>query len=274
MSDQLESAAPTVSVVMPVYNARKALPGSLGSVLSQSFQSFEVLLCEDGSTDGSLELCREFAKQDARVRVFTQENAGPAAARNMGLPHMRGTYALFCDSDDFLRPGAMAALVAAAERDGSDLCIGRFHVLMGGSDREHGLIPGARTLSRREFLLALLKRPGSFYFSALWNKLYRVDIIQSNGLAFDETLTWGEDSAFNMRYNAFVEVASIVDAAVYDYVRHMSGFTAKTTLRFIRGIKNKHVIYKLFKQLYIDEGMYAEYKWQVEKYIMNVTMNE
>ena len=81
---------PLISVIMPVYNAEKTLRASVDSVLQQTYPALELLLVDDGSRDNSLMLCRALAEEDGRVRVFTQENGGPAKARNTALAHMPG----------------------------------------------------------------------------------------------------------------------------------------------------------------------------------------
>jgi len=92
--------APLISIIMPVYNAGVLLHTAVESVLRQSFADFELLLVDDGSTDGSAALAHELAKKDGRIRVLEQPNAGICAARNLGLQHCRGQWFTFCDDDD------------------------------------------------------------------------------------------------------------------------------------------------------------------------------
>ena len=96
--------APLISIIMPVYNAGVLLHTAVESVLRQSFADFELLLVDDGSTDGSAALAHELAKKDGRIRVLEQPNAGICAARNLGLQHCRGQWFTFCDDDDTMLP--------------------------------------------------------------------------------------------------------------------------------------------------------------------------
>ena len=98
--------APLISIIMPVYNAGVLLHTAVESVLRQSFADFELLLVDDGSTDGSAALAHELAKKDGRIRVLEQPNAGICAARNLGLQHCRGQWFTFCDDDDTMLPAA------------------------------------------------------------------------------------------------------------------------------------------------------------------------
>ena len=116
------NAAPTFSIVVPVYNAAKYLRNCLESCRMQALGDFEVLCVDDGSTDASPALLAEFAARDNRFRVFHQRNLGAGPARNMALDEARGQYVCFLDADDFYpSPNALEALRAAAAESGYDI---------------------------------------------------------------------------------------------------------------------------------------------------------
>lgn len=89
-------------MIVPVYNVEKYLVRCLDSIINQTYQNLEIILVNDGSTDNSGEICRRYAQNDSRIRLFTQENQGLSAARNTGLDHMKGEYIVFVDSDDYI----------------------------------------------------------------------------------------------------------------------------------------------------------------------------
>lgn len=93
-------AQPLISIITPVYNTAPLLPRCIDSVLGQTYQNWELLLVNDGSTDNSLEICQRYAEQDSRIRVFTQDNQGQSVARNLALDHAKGDLIAFLDSDD------------------------------------------------------------------------------------------------------------------------------------------------------------------------------
>ena len=95
---------PKISVIIPVYTAEKSLCRCIDSILTQTYQDFELLLIDDGSTDSSGAICDEYAEQDARIRVFHKENGGVSSARNVGLDNARGEWYAFVDSDDSVSP--------------------------------------------------------------------------------------------------------------------------------------------------------------------------
>ena len=93
-----------ISVIIPIYNMEKLLNRSLDSVKNQSYQNLEVIMVDDGSTDTSAEICRDYAAKDPRFHYFYEENSGPSAARNLGLEKCTGDYIAFLDPDDYLHP--------------------------------------------------------------------------------------------------------------------------------------------------------------------------
>lgn len=117
---------PLVSVIVPVYNAEKYLDCCLDSIASQTMTDFEVLLIDDGSTDGSADICRRFERSDPRFRYFHKRNSGAAEARNLALDKFRGEWVCFVDSDDELAPSYLEGLLHVAHEGGSDIVLGGY----------------------------------------------------------------------------------------------------------------------------------------------------
>ncbi len=115
-----------VSVIIPVYNVRPYIEEALDSVLNQSYANLEILLVDDGSTDGSGEVCDAYAKRDGRVRVIHQENRGLSAARNAGLERMTGAAIAFLDPDDAYDEHAIEAMASAMVREDADMVLCRY----------------------------------------------------------------------------------------------------------------------------------------------------
>ena len=116
-----------VSIVVPVYNVEKFIEECLNSVLAQTYQSYEIVLVNDGSTDNSLEICCKFQKQDSRVKVFSKVNGGLSSARNYGITKSTGEYIIFLDPDDYwINPTALEQLVKVANETKCDVVRGEF----------------------------------------------------------------------------------------------------------------------------------------------------
>lgn len=191
---------PTVSIIVPVYNAEKTLERCVDSILNQSYQDFELFLVDDGSADGSGALCDAYARQDSRVRVFHQENAGVSAARNLALDHAAGEYLQFLDSDDWITPDATSSLVRAAREHQCDLVIADFYRVCGERVSHKGDIDDPGVLTREEYAAHMMENPADFYYGVLWNKLYRRDIVEAHHLRMDPEISWCEDFMFNLEY--------------------------------------------------------------------------
>ena len=120
---------PLISVIVPVYNIKEYLPRCVHSITGQTYQNLEVILVDDGSTDGTGALCDELAGEDARIRVFHKKNGGSSSARNLGIDHAQGAYLGFVDSDDFISSQMYARLVDGLIKSGGQIVqIGRDEV--------------------------------------------------------------------------------------------------------------------------------------------------
>lgn len=104
-----------ISVIVPVYNAEKTIARCIETLLGQTYGNIELLLVDDGSKDGSLAICREYAEKDNRITVIHKENGGVSSARNAGIEMAKGDYILFVDSDDYVEPDYVSAMVTAAK---------------------------------------------------------------------------------------------------------------------------------------------------------------
>jgi glycosyltransferase involved in cell wall biosynthesis len=131
----LRGRTPMITVITPAYNAMRFLPQTVASVLAQTFQDCELLIVDDGSTDGTLDAARALAQTDGRVRVVTQSNRGAAAARNLAMRHARGEFFAFLDSDDLWLPSFLAAQMAVFEQyPDADIVTGNAYNLNGPLD--------------------------------------------------------------------------------------------------------------------------------------------
>lgn len=175
---------PEVSLVIPVYNVESYLAECLDSVLAQTVTDFEVIAIDDGSTDGTPQLLREYARRDRRIRVFRQENAGPGAALNAGVRRARGTYLTFAGSDDLLPPTAFASHLTALRATGSDFTVGAIKRLRAGR-----LAPSrwvAQTNAVDDLAVTIDERPDMIVHAIPCSKMFRTDFWRDNGLEFSE----------------------------------------------------------------------------------------
>ena len=180
-----------------MYNTRPFLETAVQSILSQTFTDFELLLIDDGSSDGAGALCDALASRDARIRVFHQPNGGPASARNKGLDNARGAYIGFVDSDDVIEPQMYETLYAAVQAPGV-----RLAACSGDCIDEEGHRIAGRTVAIRrhgirdaEELLLETFQTGSYYGPLSWNKLFDIRLFRDKGVHYDETMLFGDDAS-------------------------------------------------------------------------------
>ncbi len=131
------------SIIVPVYNAKDFLPSCIDSLRRQSYKHVEILLIDDGSTDGSAAICDRAADRDRRIRVIHQKNGGIASAQNAGLEAAQGAYITFCDNDDLLAVNAVEVLVEALEHTGADISKGRWQQF--GQSQSEDILALSRT---------------------------------------------------------------------------------------------------------------------------------
>lgn len=181
---------PKISVIIPVYNAERYIASSIESILCQhNFSDFEILLINDGSTDRSLEICREYAERDGRIRLFDKPNGGVSSARNLGLDKAMGEWVVFLDADDWLA-------LDTFERVGpymSNNDVIRFaiqDVFADGSSRRRRL---RRASGREETLKQLL---GHRTTLGIGGTMYRRNIVEEHNVRFDNELFYAEDWLF------------------------------------------------------------------------------
>jgi len=122
-------ATPKISVIVPVYNATAYLERCVGSLLLQTLSDFEILLIDDGSNDGSAELCDDYARKDSRVKVYHKPNGGVASARQLGVNKASGDYSIHIDPDDWVLPTMLEELYGVAVKSEADMVICDFTVV-------------------------------------------------------------------------------------------------------------------------------------------------
>ncbi|MCL2520258.1 MAG: glycosyltransferase [Spirochaetaceae bacterium] len=217
-----------VSVIVPVYNADKTLARCLSSLINQSLKELEIIAVDDGSGDDSLTILGGFAANDARVKVYGQENLGVSAARNLGISKAGGNYLAFCDSDDELVLTALELSYNEIEQTRADLLLFKhIDVLKNGIEQvvqnEALQIISAKSFSFSEHPVALI-----WNTVAVWGKLWRKSFITDNRLTFDTRLLNTQDALFYftalIKYKA--KVAFYNKALYYYHTDSSKGITS------------------------------------------------
>lgn len=211
---------PKVSIIVPVYNVVNFLPKCVDSVLNQTFENFELLLIDDGASDGSAQLCDEYALKDYRVHVFHKENGGVSSARNLGIQKATGDYLVMIDADDYVDTTYLADFGLERMEDVDFSLQGYVKESMhkdlsitfpcGPIDRQYG---------EGEMGLFYETHENGAILNCPFCKLYRTNIVRENALCFDESISLGEDHLFVLDYLAFVTCARVFARNGYHYVK-------------------------------------------------------
>lgn len=188
---------PKISIIVPVYKAESYLNKCIDSILSQSFQDFELLLIDDGSPDESGNICNKYAQNDSRIRVFHKENGGVSSARNVGLDHVKGTWITFVDSDDYVKGNYFNIVNGASHYD--LLISGYEQEYDNGKEKTIINIEGQANL-KEEVVTYLNSNIREELFRAPWSKFFKAEIIQKYHIRFDLRIGFGEDTLFNFTY--------------------------------------------------------------------------
>ena len=262
---------PTVSIIVPVYNAEATISRCIESIINQEYRDFELLLIDDGSTDSSGTICDRYATEDSRIRLIHKENTGVSETRNMALDLACGTYLQFLDSDDWITPNATRLFVEEAERYHCDMVISDFYRVVGKRVAHKGDIDDDCVLTQEEFSAHMLQNPADFYYGVLWNKLYRRDIVEKYHLRMNPEISWCEDFMFNLEYIRHAEVFYALQVPVYYYVK-TKGSLASQGMSISKTIKMKLMVFEYYNNFYkhvLDEEDYEKNRLQVYRFLVD-----
>lgn len=262
---------PFVSIIIPVYNAENFLTRCVESVLSQEYTDFELILVDDGSTDGSGSLCDGFAERDGRVRVIHKENTGVSDSRNIAIDHARGKYLQFLDSDDWLTKDATRLFVSSAESSGCDMVIADFYRVSGDNLSHKGDIEKEGLLTRQEFAALMMENPADFYYGVLWNKFYKRKLVEKLHLRMDPEISWCEDFIFNLEYIRHCKSIYALQAPIYYYVKTKGSLVNSQGASINNTIRMKLNVFEYYHQFYkdiYDEESYDDIRFHLYRFFL------
>lgn len=237
-----------VSVIVPVYNVENYLEKCLDSLVAQTLEEIEIIIVNDGSTDGSQEIINGYAKKSNKIKKFQKENGGLSDARNFGMEFASGEYIGYVDSDDFVETDMYEILYKRANEDGSDIveCNLR-HKYPDSEDIEIG----ERIYDREKILM--------FGRSVVWNKIYKRDWLITTKVRFPKGLIYEDIQFFSMlvphiRKYSYVEPASVHYVQRSDSLNNMSSVKVSDILKILMNIRS----------YYLENGFYKEYESALE----------
>ena len=219
-----------ISVLVPVFNVKDYICRSLDSIINQSFKDIEIILVDDGSTDGSGKICDDYNEKDNRIRVFHTENRGVSNARNVCLQNAKGDYILFADADDVLHPfmiDTLWKLINSGDYDFS-MCYGKrifsdeeLKAELQKSHSSHECVELTRDSCMKNHYLG--GNNVEIQFHVLWNKLYKRELLDN--LFYSGTAS--NDTEYNSRVYQRVDKAILTKDVFYYWIQRPNSITHK-----------------------------------------------
>lgn len=237
-----------VSIIMPVYNAIKYIDDTLQSILNQTYKNFEVIIVDDGSFDGTIEICEKISRTDERIRIITQRNRGISSARNVGLENSKGEYICFCDHDDRMKKDFLAIMMSRIKKSEADVVFAKYAIININAEGNE-TVRYARIVNN-EYCNNILESITGIRRSiqSVWNGIYRASIIRENNIKFDESMKYGgEDFLFNLLLLKFCKKIITIDEVLY--------FHYKRTQQSASCMVNENRIESILKINSIESGL-------------------
>ena len=243
-----------ISIIVPCYNAEKYIAKCLDSLLAQTYVNIEILCVNDGSKDDTLTILQQYSIQDKRIKVFSQENSGPSAARNTGLKNVRSPYVMFCDSDDWYESQMCEKMLACLLENDVDIAVCDCNTV-----DEIGL---ARQKEQAQYYH--LDRSGKYLLddrqiadlnTVLWNKIFKFELIKKNKIEFPPCFCH-EDACFVYEYVCMAQSIFFCRDKLYNYVRRdgsvMGSFFNKKNEKVYDFIFSMDYLYNFLKKNQIE----------------------
>lgn len=239
----VEKNDPVISIIIPVYNAAQYIRRCIDSILEQDFEDYEIILVNDGSSDSSLDILREFEKNNKNIRVIDQSNSGASVARNKGIEVAKGTFIMFIDIDDYISSDYLSTFFDSITTLEADIVIGGFK-----------RVENEKTM----YSFKLSDDSWSKYRSVSpWSKIYRRDFLLQNALKFKE-YALGEDVLFNL--SAYSKTDKIFTIPFEGYYWYFNSESLSNTV-------NKGFNSSIEIQLFLDEILQCISSFKEEEYM-------
>lgn len=258
----MDENKPKVSVIVPVYNVEKYIRRCLDAIIAQSYENWEAILVDDGSTDSSGEICDEYARNDKRFVVVHQENGGVAKARNIGLKMSSGDYLAFCDADDYYQPRMIELLVKAILYEKKDIAMCGYLFIDENNEKietNNTMKLDCGTYSSDMLMEFMFRNKIQNY---LWNKLFDKKLFRD--ICFEEGMTF-EDALISPYIYSRANGITIIDYEGYAYFRFREGNISSSSK-----VINELAFFKCMQIRYeLANSLYSQYICKTAENVIN-----
>ena len=205
-----------ISIIVPVYNSELYINRCLDSLLKQTYKNIEIIIVDDGSKDNSLQLIKDYANKDSRIKVYTQSNQGPSVARNTGLDNSTGKYIMFVDADDFIDKNMVANMVEVIKDDTNTLVLCDNSEIWANEIEERKLFDTDKNYIKK---VDVIKAIASGKAGLVCGKLFNKNIIKEHNIKFDKEIKMCEDQIFFLNISRYCDDFIYIPKSLYFYDR-------------------------------------------------------
>lgn len=243
-----------VSIIIPVYNSELYLNECLNSVMNQTYNNFECLLINDGSTDNSKEICESYCREDNRFILINKKNEGVSKTRNVGIENAKGKFIQFTDSDDILDVTFLEKMINEIITNQSDCVVCGIKSFSGSTKNiVNHWTENKSNLTKSEFRSLIKKWTVNPYIGGPYNKLFKREIINNNCLKYEVNQNYAEDFVFNILYYDKVDKITIIPDELYSYRRSNPTSLSKMSWNINEYIRRSENISHTLQETLIEE---------------------
>ena len=258
-----------ISIIVPIYKIERYLRQCIDSILTQTFTDFELLLIDDGSPDECPAICDEYAKKDARIRVFHKPNGGLTSARNCGLDNAKGEWIMHIDGDDWVAPTYIEELYNAAIKNDADIaiCGFRFAYEDGRYIEEHPTLwDNNKSASLNRYIAST--------WTTAWGSIHKSSLYKDNNIRSPKNITFCEDFHLMVRLCYFADKVVSIDRPLYNYRQQSSSIMHNIDERTWMSAR---IVYKEIIDFFRKYGEIETYKktlsWRTINAVKNMTLD-
>lgn len=257
----------TISIILPIYHRENTIKRCIDSILSQTYENFELVIVKVKSEDNTPKICKKYAKKDDRIRLLDGSNQTRGGAANVGMQAAKGRWVMFLDGADYLEKDFLMNLEQQRNETQAEMIVNNFYDIYRECEPAYEITVN-REITREAYLTELMKDPSHDYFGGLWNKLYDLELIRANSIRFSDKVEWGEDFIFNMQYLAFAEHIYISDQSGCYYMQRDVVADSGKEWNLIDGLNHRNYMYAAYKTLFWRLKLYDTYKKTIEQYMI------
>ena len=262
---------PVVSIVIPTYNCSHTIKRCLDSLLNQTYDDFEIIIADDGSTDSTLDICKSIAAEHGNISIYELSHRGVSDTRNFALKRSRSEYVMFVDGDDYVRETYVEHMLKGMETDPDcDMCICGYTRVVYGDIYPLKSLQKSGVITRDQYLSATMSDPGHHYFGVLWNKIFRRCIIENNNIWFDEHISLGEDFVFSLNYLKYIKKVNVLSERLYYYCYQtrdsLSRIESQSLASCRAEMANRNLIFDTYVYVMKETGLYSSAEKKIYHY--------